>query len=73
MSYAKVSLELLYHFNCYRCQKWWSIGDFVPIAEQTVYCPHCSTPNLIPEAVQLGNNNQVSSEAIHKLSGGTDE
>jgi C4-type Zn-finger protein len=47
----KYSKETLYHFNCGKCNKWWSIADYhlfsnnVPKSEQIVpnliICPHC--------------------------------
>lgn len=34
------SLELLVHFNCGACGKWWSVGDAPP--DKTLwYCPWC--------------------------------
>ena len=41
----KYSKETLYHFNCGKCNKWWSIADYhlLSINESTsVTCPHCS-------------------------------
>jgi len=47
----KFSKEILYHFNCGVCDKWWSIADHhlfsnnVPKSEHMVpnliICPHC--------------------------------
>ena len=47
----KYSKETLYHFNCGKCDKWWSIADYhllsnnVPKKEEMVpnyiICPHC--------------------------------
>lgn len=50
---AEVSLELLYHWRCGSCQKWWTVADVVP-TQKTVYCPHCMTPNRAPDSVPLG-------------------
>ena len=36
----KVSIEILYHFNCRQCNKWWSIGDF-DAAIDSISCPYC--------------------------------
>ena len=33
------SKEILTHFNCTICKKWWSVGDWQP--EQNMCCPHC--------------------------------
>lgn len=32
------SLEKLYHFLCSKCNKWWSIGDWLG---NPLTCPHC--------------------------------
>lgn len=47
----KFSKEILYHFNCGKCNKWWSIADYhlfsnnVPqdkeIVPSLITCPHC--------------------------------
>ena len=46
----KFSKEILYHFNCGKCNKWWSISDYHLLSlnntkdltyEQTIVCPHC--------------------------------
>lgn len=43
----QVYLELLYHYRCDKCQKWWSIGDIAPEITQKVYCPHCQHPDVV--------------------------
>ncbi len=48
-SALKVSLEMLYHFQCGHCQKWWSVGDFEWQAGKLVYCPHCAKPGQTGE------------------------
>jgi len=55
----KVSKEVLYHFNCGACEKWWSIADHhlisnnVPENEKKVpiliICPHCGHNEEIKE------------------------
>ena len=35
----EVSLEMLYHFRCVNCEKWWSIGDWAYASD--IICPHC--------------------------------
>lgn len=52
--------ELLYHFKCGECLRWWSIGDhqFNGIDEMT--CPHCGKiqdvqPNLDCESTEIGD------------------
>ena len=47
----KFSKEILYHFNCGKCKKWWSIADYhlvsnnAPKKEETepnpITCPFC--------------------------------
>jgi rRNA maturation endonuclease Nob1 len=37
---GKISREILYHFRCEACQKWWSIGD-APAGKKSWYCPWC--------------------------------
>ena len=37
----KYTIEYLYHFNCARCNQWFSIGDFEPKKDTTLYCPIC--------------------------------
>ena len=37
---GKKSIEILTHFQCSSCKKWWSIGDCDP-KKQTWYCPWC--------------------------------
>lgn len=39
------SVEVLTHYNCKACGKWWTIGDHFVILEhlkpKVMYCPHC--------------------------------
>lgn len=46
---AKVSLELLYHFQCAHCSRWWSVGDFKYHPGDVVFCPHCARANILPD------------------------
>ena len=50
MSLGKTSIERLHHFQCYKCHKWWSIGDACIelynterrlITERDWFCPWC--------------------------------
>ncbi len=36
---GKKSIEILHHFQCILCKKWWSIGD-APDREEW-FCPWC--------------------------------
>jgi len=33
------SEEVLTHFNCDACKKWWSVGDWTK--KEKMFCPHC--------------------------------
>lgn len=44
----KYSTEILHHFTCTECGKWFSIASWEPEEEPIVFCPHCSTSS-IPE------------------------
>jgi len=33
-------IELLHHFICGKCGKWWSVGD-APKAKKIWHCPWC--------------------------------
>ena len=67
----KFSKEILYHFNCGKCDKWWSIADHhllsndVPKKEEIVpnyiICPHCGHKE---EAKEVKNN---IPKVIHKV------
>ena len=39
------SLEVLHHFTCGECKKWWSIGDHqlsqVRKHDDQMHCPYC--------------------------------
>lgn len=38
---VKISKELLIHFQCEKCGKWWSVSE-APIEEKNVWwCPWC--------------------------------
>ena len=38
----KFSKEILYHFNCGKCDKWWTIADHhLLFKEVKITCPHC--------------------------------
>lgn len=41
----KLSIEKLYHFNCEKFKKWWTIGDW-EIKEKLI-CPHCGVEDII--------------------------
>lgn len=37
---GKFSEEKLGHFNCYKCKKWWTIGD-IKNKKSEWFCPWC--------------------------------
>jgi len=37
---GKISFELLSHFQCASCSKWWSIGD-ADQSKNEWFCPWC--------------------------------
>jgi len=54
----KVSKEILYHFNCGKCSKWWSISDYHLLSlnntedldyNKKIVCPHCEYKEKIIE------------------------
>ena len=49
----KFSKEILYHFNCGKCNKWWSIADYhlfsKDILKNKIICPHCEYKEEIIE------------------------
>lgn len=54
----QVSLELLFHYKCDRCQKWWSVADIHPVIDASVSCPHCGERSEV-EGLQDGNQNEI--------------
>ena len=50
------SVETLYHFQCDRCSKWWTIGDWDESAD-SMCCPHCGVRQEVEEtSVSLDHN-----------------
>ena len=46
----RISKEILYHFSCGNCNKWWSIADYHLLSidnnkdlnyNNKITCPHC--------------------------------
>lgn len=42
---SMTSLEVLSHFSCGKCSKWWSIGDAVLEDRTDWFCPWCGILN----------------------------
>lgn len=60
----KVSVEILYHLRCDKCQAWWSIGDRHPQKRKSVFCPDCGHRNEI-EDFQDGNGKAVVENRLY--------
>lgn len=43
-----VSVELLYHFSCGLCQRWWTVADYQWVDRAQVICPHCGEKHRLP-------------------------
>ena len=41
---GKKSCEILNHFSCSKCKKWWTIGD-APKTKREWFCPWCGEKN----------------------------
>ena len=48
MKENKRNIELLHHFSCQHCGKWWSIGD-APVEKQEWFCPWCGEKQVFVE------------------------
>ena len=63
----KFSKEILYHFNCGKCDKWWSIADHHLLSNkepkneekvpELIICPHCGHQE---EVMDIYNSNETS-------------
>lgn len=42
---SKKSVEILHHFSCGKCKKWWSIGDATKDKKEW-FCPWCGEGNM---------------------------
>ena len=47
----KRMIELLSHFRCGQCDKWWSISD-APAAKTNWFCPWCGKEQNISELLE---------------------
>ena len=55
MKKHRVSIETLYHYSCWKCSKWWSIGDHQGRITAAITCPHCGTQAEAQAAVGAGS------------------
>jgi hypothetical protein len=49
-NYHYFTVEKLYHFRCFECNGWWSIGDWKLL--EKIICPLCGRVSIAIE----GNN-----------------
>jgi len=51
MGFEKITYvkEILYHFSCTKCERWWSISDFKldKQGDDRMICPHCGNKSKI--------------------------
>ena len=41
------SLEIIFHFTCEVCRKWWSVAqESIDWKPEEMYCPHCGYKQL---------------------------
>lgn len=45
--FHRYKIEILYHYNCYGCLKWWSVAGIKPAT--TITCPHCGREAMTSE------------------------
>jgi hypothetical protein len=65
MDNHKLSIEMLYHYSCGSCGKWWSIGDH-PSPTLSVTCPLCGVQK---DVVLYGDDGMdVTDINVHKNS-----
>lgn len=48
-------LELLYHYSCDFCKRWWTIADVSPIINMSMHCLHCGKQSIV-ESVKTAVN-----------------
>ena len=47
MNYHFFTIEKIYHFRCFECDKWWSIADWSFV--ENIVCPHCGRVAIVAE------------------------
>ena len=48
------SKEVLHHFSCTQCGKWWSVGDFTMSSLSCPFCGHYDYPQEIKKKISSG-------------------
>ena len=75
----KFSKEILYHFNCGKCNKWWSVPDYhlfsknVPknkeMVPNVIICPHCGHKEKVIEIKNEQKrrlDNRITLQGVYK-------
>ena len=66
----KVSLELIYHFSCDYCSKWWSVADYswpkLSEGRRYITCPHCAQVNALPLQPMTGADFEAQQQSQEK-------
>lgn len=74
----KVYKEILNHFACDECRRWWSIASVSFDVGQAVHCPWCGDQNTISEVSSSDNlkfshaSNSATNPAIATEGGNND-
>jgi uncharacterized Zn finger protein (UPF0148 family) len=61
---VKVSVEVLYHFACESCKKWWTIADFQWHEGKQIICPECGHREELEENPNLQITPQETMENL---------
>tara|TARA_Y100000310_G_C20701879_1_gene830743 strand:+ start:3008 stop:3193 length:186 start_codon:yes stop_codon:yes gene_type:complete len=57
----KFNKEILYHFNCGKCNKWWSIADHHLLSkENKLICPYCGHKEEVEEDDIYKSNEKIN-------------
>lgn len=57
----RCSIEVLYHFSCNNCGKWFSVADIEASLGDSMACPHCHEVSVVNEIL---NGKQENVEGI---------
>ena len=66
---GEVFIEELYHFNCPKCSRWWTVGD-LPREIESIQCPFCSEGYTIVRYGAGENELRIKKKYEHTLSKG---
>lgn len=68
----KRSTEILSHFQCKACDKWWSVGD-APADKKTWFCPWCGLGQMEDDVVPQNAGKVPEADYAAELSKAWDE